>query len=369
MQCGGLCCYDCGMVDDRALRFRQQVLPSSSVRRQPRPVSQPVEPTPPVLTPGDRLMGATFNPSQGFRWGDKPMGSAGRDALTGLNFLNPLASVTERVLAGESPRFSDFAVDAGLLAAGFIPFAGPGIRGAGQAARAGAGLTVTGTGDAGRLSALVRRLNKSDNVEDFITPSTMQSVSTRRPNDANEGLFRPGAQSFDYGNVPDAASPYTFGLVPTERLLPLREFDRMAEPAGQGVFGPDNVRKLSEHLASGGKLSDPLAVGWDPGFNWGYLAEGNHRLAAAEALGLEQLPTTVWRMPSVLKYLTDTYTPNPAGVGPRFDYGKNLPPVGRRMEIDTNQLRRDSFGDFPRTVGDYYVPPTMNPYLFPDLRP
>jgi hypothetical protein len=307
-----------------------------SRRRAPRPVSQPVESTPP---PPSRLDSFVNNYLR-----SAPV--VGQAAAAG-NIFNPFPSISEAALQGRLPTGGEAGLDAGFLAASFLPM--------GKAAS--------------QLNALVKRLNKSTDVADFITPSTMQSVSTRRPNDANEGLFRPGAQSFDYGNVPDAASPYTFGLVPTERLLPLREFDRMAEPAGQGVFGPDNVRKLSEHLASGGKLSDPLAVGWDPGFNWGYLAEGNHRLAAAEALGLEQLPTTVWRMPSVLKYLTDTYTPNPAGVGPRFDYGKNLPPVGRRMEIDTNQLRRDSFGDFPRTVGDYYVPPTMNPYLFPDLRP
>ena len=35
-----------GMVDDRALRLRQQALPPASVRRQPRPAPQPVEPTP-----------------------------------------------------------------------------------------------------------------------------------------------------------------------------------------------------------------------------------------------------------------------------------------------------------------------------------
>jgi hypothetical protein len=253
----------------------------------------------------------------------------------------------------------------------------------GQAAKTGAGLTVTGTGDAGRLSALVRRLNRSDNVEDFITPSTMKYAG--RPNDASEGLFRPGAQGFDYGNVPEPASPYTFGLVPTERLLPLREFDRMAEPAGQGVFGPDNVQKLSEHLAQGGKLSDPLSVAFDPTKNWGYLAEGNHRLAAAQALGLEQLPTTVWRSPDSYRGLLRREmvredllnvppaqrprgTPDDIDINRRFSSGPP-PQVGRPLDIDTNQLRRDQYGDFLNSVGPYYVPPTMHPYLFPFLRP
>jgi hypothetical protein len=335
-------------------------------------------PTAPTLTPGDKLMGATFSPTQGFRLGDKPMSETARQAQAGLNFFNPLATVTDRVLSGGTPRFSDFALDAGLLAAGLIPFVGPGLRAGGQAAKTGAGLTVTGTGDAGRLSALIRKLNKSDDVSDFITPSTMRQSS--RPNNANEGLFRPEAQSFDYTNVPEAASPYTFGLVSTERLLPLREFDRMAEPAGQKVFGPDNVQKLSEHLAQGGRLDDPLAVAFDPAKNWGYLAEGNHRLAAATALGLERLPATVWRGPDSYRGLLRREminddllnvppaqrprgTPDDIDINRRFSRGPE-PQVGRPLNIDTNQLRRDPFGDFMDSVGPYYVPPTMHPLLF-----
>jgi hypothetical protein len=208
-------------------------------------------------------------------------------------------------------------------------------------------LTVTGIGDAGRLSALVRKLNKSEDVGDFITPETMRNAA--RPNDANEGLYRPGAQSFNYKNVPEPASPYTFGLVPTEKLAPLREFDRAAEPVGRGATGPDNINRLAEHLASGGKLSDPTAVAYYPDQQWGYLAEGNHRLALAEALGLEQMPTTLWRQQGLpLKLL--------------FARGADGQAVGQRIgPLDTNQLRRDPFGDFPESVGDFYVPPTMHP--------
>jgi hypothetical protein len=213
--------------------------------------------------------------------------------------------------------------------------------------------TPVGLGNAGRLSAIVRRLNKSDDVGDFISPETMQySV---RPNDANEGLFRPGAQSFDYKNVPEPATPYTFGLVPTEKLAPLREFDRAAAPEGLGNVGPDNIQKLMDHLAQGGRWSDPTAVAYYPNQNWAYLAEGNHRLALAEALGLEKLPTTLWRagdappMRNVLKEGAE-----------RTVYG----PVGKKVgPLDTNQLRRDPYSDFSNSVGEFYVPPTMHPLL------
>jgi len=244
-----------------------------------------------------------------------------------VDFLNPLASVTDALVAGRNPSFSDYAMDAGLFAAGLIPFGGPAIRAGGQAAKAGAGLTVTGTGYAGRLSALVRRLNKSEDVGDFITPESMQNM--RRPNDAYEGLYRPGAQSFDSKSVPEPASPYTFGLVPTEKVAPLREYDRMAEAAGMGSVGPDNVQKLMDHLASGGKLDDPLSVAYFPQTGAGYLAEGNHRLAMAEQLGLEQLPLRLWRTPGELT------TP---GVG------RNIGP------LDTNQLARNQFSDFLESV-------------------
>jgi hypothetical protein len=361
-----------GMVDDRAMRFRGQVAPPP--RPRPMPVLPPAaqRPEPSRLTPGDKLFGATFNPNTGFQAGTKPMSESSRQAQAGLNFFNPLASVTDRVLSGENPRFSDFATDAGLFAAGLIPFVGPGLRAGGQAARTGAGLTVTGTGDAGRLSALVRRLNKSDDVADFMTERGLKYKE--RPNEPNEGLFRPEARGdMDYGNVPEAASPYTFGLVSTERLLPLREFDRAAEETGQKVFGPDNVNKLIEHLAGGGKLNDPTAVLWDPKMKWGYLGDGNHRLAAATALGLEKLPATVWRQPGAKKVHVDNMlygdeirlAPSertPLDFVP--NYRKLDPPIGRNFDIDPAQLRKSDLDP-----GGMYVPPTMHPYLFPFLRP
>jgi hypothetical protein len=308
-------------------------------RRRPRPTPQPVE-----LTPGDKFWGATFDPRSGFQAGTKPMSETAKQAQMLTSFLNPLATVTEKALAGETPKFSDYATDAGFLAASFIPFVGPGLKAGGQAAKTGAGLTVTGTGDAGRLSALVRRLNKSEDVGDFITPESMSNM--RRPNDAFEGLYRPGAQSFDHSSVPTPASPYTFGLVPTEKLAPLREFDRWNEltEVAEGTVkrGRGNVKQLMDHLGSGGKLSDPLSVSYFPETGAGYLAEGNHRLAMAQQLGLEQLPLQVWR--------------NSGALG-RSGVGRNI------GDLDTNQLAKNQFSDFLDSVGPYYVPPVMHPYL------
>ena len=293
------------------INVMSMIPPAKPPRRLPRPTPRPVEPTGgPLDSFVSNYLRSTPQVYQ---------------AQAASNIFNPFPSIAQAGVEGRRPTGAEVGMDAGFLAAGFLPV--------GKAAS--------------QLAAIVNRLNKSTDVGDFITPETMRNAA--RPNDANEGLFRPGAESFDYKSVPEPASPYTFGLVPTERLAPLREFDRAAEPVGRGYTGPDNLKKLAEHMAEGGKLSDPTAVAYYPDQQWGYLAEGNHRLALAEALGLEQMPTTLWRQQGLpLKLL--------------FARGADGQSVGQRIgPLDTNQLRRDPYGDFPESVGDFYVPPTMHP--------
>lgn len=95
-----------GMVDDRAMRFRQQ-----------------------AAAPAPR-----FSAPSNYRYGEASAPRAAKPNVV-TDFLNPLPSVTSAISEGRAPKGSDLAVDAGLLAAGFIPFAGPGIRTAGLAAR------------------------------------------------------------------------------------------------------------------------------------------------------------------------------------------------------------------------------------------
>jgi len=189
------------------------------------------------------------------------------------------------------------------------------------------------------LAAIVNRLNKSTDVSDFMTP---EAVKYPASNYANQGLYR-GPDSvggFTDKNLPEPAEPYLFGLVPTEKLSPLREFDRMADP-GTGAIGRGNVERLIQHMAEGGKWDDPLSVAYYIQPKRGYLAEGNHRLALAEALGLEQLPTRVWRQ----------------------EYGEPPPGVGKYLgDLDVNQLTVDAFGK-------PYIPPDMHPYLLKYFQP
>jgi hypothetical protein len=296
----------------------------------PRPITRPIDkPVVPAPSPVD-FLASNF------------VRSAPIVAQTAAanNIFNPFPSIAQAGLEGRNPTGAEAGLDAGFLAAGFLPV--------GKAAS--------------QLNSIVKRLNKSTDVGDFITPETMRYAE--RPNDVYEGLYRPGATGgFDYDNVPQPATPYTFGLVPTEKLSPLREFDRAAEPIGQRSTGPDNLKKIAEHLAEGGKLSDPTAVAYYPQTKWGYLAEGNHRLALAEALGLEQLPTRVWRQ----EYGAPPMR-NFAGIAD--DGAEIYKPVGKRIgDLDLDQLALDRYSNFSNIVGERYIPPMMHPYLLKYFQP
>jgi hypothetical protein len=266
-------------------------------------------------------------------------------AAAETNIFNPFPSVTEAVGQGRVPAGGELGLEAGFLAAGFLPV--------GKAAS--------------QLNSIVKRLNKSTNLSDFMTPEAMARPAS---NYANQGLYR-GPDSvggFTDDNLPEPASQYLYGLVPTEKLSPLREFDRAAEPVGRST-GPDNLKKIAEHLAAGGKLSDPTAVAYYPETKLGYLAEGNHRLALAEALGLEQLPATVWRgqgMHPQGKFLREEPFKDEMGEGIKLIYEK----VGKNIgDLDVNQLALDRYSNFADVVGERYIPPDMHPYLLKYFQP
>ena len=246
------------------------------------------------------------------------------------NIFNPVPPIALAGLEGRVPTGAEAGLDAGFLAAGFLPV--------GKAAS--------------QLNSIVNRLNKSTNLSDFMTPEAMARPAS---NYANQGLYR-GPDSvggFTDDNLPEPASQYLYGLVPTEKLSPLREFDRAAEPVGLNPArprhtGPDNIERLMQHMAEGGKWSDPLAVKYFISPKLGYLAEGNHRLALAEQLGLEQLPTGIWRA----------------------ERGNTPPRVGKYLgDLDVNQLALDRYSNYSNLVGERYIPPDMHPYLLKYFQP
>ena len=297
-----------GMVDTSTL---EGVLRASQrPNRQPRPTPRFVEPTP---SPVDFLAGNYLRAAPQIA-----------KSAAASNIFNPVPLATEAVNEGRLPTGAEAGLDAGFLAAGFLPV--------GKAAS--------------RLSAIVNRLNKSTDVRDFMTPSAIKYPPS---NYAKQGLYR-GPDSvggFTDDNLPAPAEDYLFGLVPTEKLSPLREYDRWADP-GTGAIGRGNVERLMQHMAEGGKWSDPLSVEYFINPKTGYLAEGNHRLALAEQLGLEQLPTRVWRA----------------------EQGNTPPGVGKYLgDLDVNQLALDRYSNFPNIVGERYIPPDMHPYLLKYFQP
>jgi hypothetical protein len=320
------------MVDTSSLAGVLRASQPPVSRRQPRPTPRFVEPTP---SPVDFLVGNYLRAAPQIA-----------KSAAATNIFNPVPLATEAVNEGRLPTGAEAGLDAGFLAAGFLPV--------GKAAS--------------QLNAIVKRLNKSTDVRDFMTPLGLRNPPS---NYANQGLYR-GPDSvggFTDDNLPAPAEDYLFGLVPTEKLSPLREFDRAAQPVGQGNQGPDNLKRIAEHLAAGGKLNDPTAVAYYPGQKWGYLAEGNHRLALAEALGLEQLPATVWRaggVPPAGKLLREEPFEDEMGRGTKYFYdfvGKNI------GDLDVNQLALDRYSNFPSIVGERYIPPDMHPYLLKYFQP
>jgi len=121
--------------------------PAKPPRREPRPTPSFLEPT------GGPLDSLSRNYLRGSEQQVRRQVDEGRGVL---NFLNPVPSLTSAVAEKRAPKFSDVAMDAGLFAAGLIPFGGPAIKAAGQAARP---ALETGEAIAARRDAINRLLN------------------------------------------------------------------------------------------------------------------------------------------------------------------------------------------------------------------
>ena len=77
-------------------------------------------------------------------------------------------------------------------------------------------------------------------------------------------------------------------LVPLSVLKGMREFDRAAT-------APERVQTLAADIQKNG-IQEPLMVVYDVKSGRAMLGEGNHRIAAAEQLGLDSLPVRVARV-------------------------------------------------------------------------
>jgi hypothetical protein len=159
----------------------------------------------------------------------------------------------------------------------------------------------------------------------------------------NPDQFHPHVQQYisgGIGHLDDDPTRSVVGMVPVERLLPYREHGGIQNPHAlgrdQGV-----IDAIARDLRRGLGLREPLVMDYDSRARWGFLGEGNHRLAAARQAGVPYVPVRVYGR---------SY-----GGGERKEKG-----VGAPLEHDP------AAGGY---AGPGYVAPAIHPYHFPRLRP
>jgi len=83
--------------------------------------------------------------------------------------------------------------------------------------------------------------------------------------------------------------------VPLESIKPFREFDR-GNPKDIGYYegAQENIDSLKKSILQEG-FHSPLMLEYHQPNRAAYLGEGNHRLSAAESIGLSHVPVTVFR--------------------------------------------------------------------------
>ena len=169
---------------------------------------------------------------------------------------------------------------------------------------------------------------------------TLVDYYTRNPDLSHrEGLDR------------SSSSHLIVGMVPTNLLTKYQEYDRAQTP---GYPGQEGVKQAVQWMSQpGAEHRDPLHLGYDHRHKWGYLGEGNHRLAAARHLGVTHLPVVVHRVEGLGEVKT-------RGVGAPLH-------IDETKTVDNfypKEIREDSqaASRFP------YISPENHPNLFHELR-
>lgn len=105
----------------------------------------------------------------------------------------------------------------------------------------------------------------------------------------NEQTAQIAAKS-DYSNwiSPSSSLHGKIGWVPTSTVASMREYHP------HELRDPANVPHLAEDISEHG-FKSPLIMEYGQNERTAYLGEGNHRLAAAERLGLSHVPVHVMR--------------------------------------------------------------------------
>jgi len=143
------------------------------------------------------------------------------------------------------------------------------------------------------------------------------------------------------GHVEGDESNSVTKMVPISVVKRYREYDREGQQS-HGSMSEETINNIANELKNGGVIKTPLSIYHSDAHNWGYLAEGHHRLIAAERAGLTHVPVYVGSVEH--------------GVGEESRKEKG---IGAPLHLTTN------FSSIP---GQKYIPPKVHPNHFAELR-
>ena len=142
------------------------------------------------------------------------------------------------------------------------------------------------------------------------------------------------------GHVEGDETRSVVGMVPVSRLIALREFDRTKSDQNWDGHSTHTIDSIAADIKSGKGITNPIMVAYDHKNKWGYIGEGNHRLAAAIKAGATHVPVTVYRQPGL-------------------DAHKNKR-VGGHLAMTTNFTEQHH----AQITGEEYVPTNIHPSHF-----
>jgi hypothetical protein len=145
------------------------------------------------------------------------------------------------------------------------------------------------------------------------------------------------------GHLPGDESRSVVGMVSVSALKPLMEFDRSGRHADSN--SAERISEIAQDIHSGKGITNPLMIAYDHKNKWGYIGEGNHRLAAAISAGATHVPVSVYRQSDLGNY-------KKRGVGSHLAMTTNFTDPGSHEE----------------RTGQEYVPTNIHPQHFKQMQ-
>lgn len=103
---------------------------------------------------------------------------------------------------------------------------------------------------------------------------------------------------------PGARWGFDVALVPVAQLAKYVEFDRTTQPSWSKEYSDETINSIADDLRKGGvnALRDTAIMSYSHKSRWGYVHEGNHRIAAALRAGITHMPVRITRTSSDMSH-------------------------------------------------------------------